>query len=246
MNKRSIIINSLSPGGDKLQKTLTDVNPAATPTQITTFTRALNALTNNSYASTQSIDRDVVMSTTPDPKAPTCFLMRLDAEEYVQAVVDGTQAQIRDNLSYQQSFFMSKILNGDKAGIWTNSDATPVISKLPEHVAMTLTDQTDYVRNLFAQMLEYYDNGQPAIPTTAEQIVSQCNVNYAGVSDNEMATIVGIYKDMLITAKKFWKISITYSTECFEHLQGDYIITLPATVKHSAASFKFTVVPNEP
>lgn len=47
--KRTVIIKSYDTNGNELAKSITSVNPAATNTQIDTFTRALNGLTTNTY-----------------------------------------------------------------------------------------------------------------------------------------------------------------------------------------------------
>lgn len=58
MAKISIALNSTEAAtGKKFQKTLTDINAAATSTQIKTFAQALNALTTNNYVETNRIEK---------------------------------------------------------------------------------------------------------------------------------------------------------------------------------------------
>ena len=58
MAKTSLIINSTTAaGGKKLQKTLTDINPSATNSQLKAFAQQLNALTTNTYAEANRVDR---------------------------------------------------------------------------------------------------------------------------------------------------------------------------------------------
>ena len=55
MADQKIILTSTNPGGQTLQKTLTDINPDATNAQLKTFGQKLNALTNNTYGKTDRI-----------------------------------------------------------------------------------------------------------------------------------------------------------------------------------------------
>lgn len=58
MAKISVALNSTEVAtGKKLQKTLTDINAAATSAQIKTFTQALNNLTTNNYVETNRIEK---------------------------------------------------------------------------------------------------------------------------------------------------------------------------------------------
>lgn len=56
MAKTSLIITSTA-GTKKLQKTLTDINSAATNDQLKSFAQALNNLTTNTYGETNRVDR---------------------------------------------------------------------------------------------------------------------------------------------------------------------------------------------
>lgn len=258
MNKRSIIINSVATNGDKLQKTLTDVNPAATASTIVNFTRALNGLTTNSYGSTQSVDRDVVMSTTPDPKAPACYLTKpefitgkdsvmVESEDYGGKSI---YAFFKENRSFTSTIFENNFFYGNQTYFCTDSDAKPVVGKMPTYVNIVFADLTNYVRNTVAGSLELYnDDDQLIFPTTANQIAAQLNQIYYDEADVDeiVAAMTPVYAEALLTGKKYWKIDINYGGDG-ANLIGDYVISLPATVKHSAASFKFSVVhdPVEP
>lgn len=253
MNTRSIIINSLSPSGDKLQKTLTDVNPVATATQITTFTRALNGLTNNSYASTQSIDRDVVMSNTPDPKAPACYFTKPDfitdkdsimveSEEYGGK---SAAAFFKEDRSFPLTAFNITFFDGTMY-FCTDSDAKPVVGKAPTYVNIVFTDFTNYVRNTVAASLDLRnDDDQLIFPTTVNQIADQLNQIYYDEAnfDEIVAAMTPVYAEALLTGKKYWQMLMQSGSDG-GNTKGDYIISLPATVKHSAASLKFSVVPD--
>lgn len=58
MAKTSLIISSTSVSdGKKLQKTLTDINSAATNDQLKSFAQVLNNLTTNTYLETNRVDR---------------------------------------------------------------------------------------------------------------------------------------------------------------------------------------------
>ena len=57
MADSNIVITSTSPQGKVLQKTLTDINPAATNAQLATFGTMLNALTDNQYGKTVKITK---------------------------------------------------------------------------------------------------------------------------------------------------------------------------------------------
>ena len=57
MSKSNIVITSTSPQGKTLQKTLTDINPAATNEQLATFGNMLNQLTDNVYGNTTKITK---------------------------------------------------------------------------------------------------------------------------------------------------------------------------------------------
>lgn len=58
MAKTSLIITSTAAAdGKKLQKTLTDINSAATNEQLKSFAQILNGLTTNNYAETNRVDR---------------------------------------------------------------------------------------------------------------------------------------------------------------------------------------------
>lgn len=57
MAKTSLIIGATDSGGKTIQKTVTDVNPNATNEQLTTFGKMLNSLTNNTYQTTNRIDK---------------------------------------------------------------------------------------------------------------------------------------------------------------------------------------------
>ena len=54
--KTSLVINALSDG-KAIQKTLTDINPAADNAALKTFGQMLNALTTNTYVKTDRIDK---------------------------------------------------------------------------------------------------------------------------------------------------------------------------------------------
>ena len=64
MAKENVVITS-TKDGKTLQKTLTDVNPAATNAQLATFGTMLNALTTNTYGKTDRITK-VNCDTEPD------------------------------------------------------------------------------------------------------------------------------------------------------------------------------------
>ena len=58
MAKTSLIISSTAVSdGKKLQKTLTDINSAATNDQLKSFAQVLNNLTTNTYIETNRVDR---------------------------------------------------------------------------------------------------------------------------------------------------------------------------------------------
>ncbi len=58
MAKTSLIIsNTDSTTGKKLQKTLTDINSAATNDELKTFAQAVNAVTTNTYGESNRVDR---------------------------------------------------------------------------------------------------------------------------------------------------------------------------------------------
>ena len=253
MNKRSIIINSVATNGDKLQKTLTDVNPAATASTIVNFTRALNGLTTNSYGSTQSVDRDVVMSNTPDPKAPACYLTKPDFITVKDSVMvedeayggKSIYAYFKENRSFILSIFDANVTS-DSMYFCTDSDAKPVVAKVPTYANLVLTDLTNYVRNTVAASLELFnDDDQLIFPTTERQIADQLNQIYYDEAnvDEIVAAMTPAYVEVLLTGKKYWRIGISGGSDG-ANLIGDYVISLPATVKHSAASFKFSVVPD--
>lgn len=243
MNKRSIIINSLAPNGDKLQKTLTDVNPAATPTQITTFTRALNGLTNNSYASTQSIDRDVVMSTATDPKAPLCYLMYPDRPLDPDYVTSNPNARFDSGASITQTCFNDTFINS--SGLFcTSSDATPCVVKVPTNANLVLTDFTDCWRARYIEALGLRDEYDDIIcPTTEEEIAAQCAEQYESDGAEAIAAMTACFVEVLLNTKKFWKMSGVATVD--GNYIGEYVISLPATVKYSAANFRFNVVADE-
>lgn len=57
MAKVSIQIETTDTLGNKKQKSLTDINPQATSTQLTQFARNLVALTNQTYGATYRIEK---------------------------------------------------------------------------------------------------------------------------------------------------------------------------------------------
>ena len=57
MGKVSVAINSTSPNGQKVQKTLTDISPTATSEQIIKLARSLNGLTDNTYNETNRFEK---------------------------------------------------------------------------------------------------------------------------------------------------------------------------------------------
>lgn len=57
MAKSNIVITSTNSQGKTLQKTLTDINPAATNSQLATFGNMLNQLTTNVYGHTTKITK---------------------------------------------------------------------------------------------------------------------------------------------------------------------------------------------
>ena len=74
--KRSVILNSTSAQGKKLQKSFTDVNPEATGQSLKTFSQKVNALTTATYNSTDMVDKyNLDTETPPNPPAtPTLSL----------------------------------------------------------------------------------------------------------------------------------------------------------------------------
>ena len=68
--KRSVLLNSTSAQGKKLQKSFTDVNPEATGQSLKTFAQKVNALTTATYNSTDMVDKYNLDTETP-PNPPT-------------------------------------------------------------------------------------------------------------------------------------------------------------------------------
>lgn len=57
MSKVSIQIETIDANGNKKQKSLTDINPEATSTQLVQFAQNLVALTNQTYSATNRIEK---------------------------------------------------------------------------------------------------------------------------------------------------------------------------------------------
>ena len=54
-NKHSLNVTTLDQTGKKSTKSVTDINPAATNTQLTNFANSLNGLTNNTYVNSAKV-----------------------------------------------------------------------------------------------------------------------------------------------------------------------------------------------
>ena len=78
--KRSVLLNSTSAQGKKLQKSFTDVNPEATGQSLKTFAQKVNGLTTATYNSTDMIDKYNLDTETPPnpPTEPTLSLTKTD------------------------------------------------------------------------------------------------------------------------------------------------------------------------
>ena len=68
--KRSVLLNSTSAQGKKLQKSFTDVNPEASGQSLKTFAQKVNGLTTATYNSTDMVDKYNLDTETP-PNPPT-------------------------------------------------------------------------------------------------------------------------------------------------------------------------------
>ena len=69
--KRSVLLNSTSAQGKKLQKSFTDVNPEATGQSLKTFAQKVNALTTATYNSTDMVDKYNLDTENPPGQLPT-------------------------------------------------------------------------------------------------------------------------------------------------------------------------------
>lgn len=78
--KRSVILNSTSAQGKKLQKSFTDVNPQASGNSLKIFAQKVNELTTSTYNSSDMIDKYNLDTEAPvdPPTTPTLSLTKTD------------------------------------------------------------------------------------------------------------------------------------------------------------------------
>lgn len=87
----SIIMTSTDQGGNKLQKTLTSINPNASAADIRTFANAVNGLTTNNYVGTNRIDKTNLNA----EKLPVSISVgdkNLNANSRIITITGGTNA----------------------------------------------------------------------------------------------------------------------------------------------------------
>ena len=230
-----------------------NINPAATPTQIRDFVQSLDDLSDDTYSKKSITVRDVVMSNTPDPKAPACYFTKPDLITDKDSVMvefedyggKSIYAYFKEDRSFPVTTSESVFVN-DTMYFCTDSDAKPVVSKVPTYANIVFTDFTNYVRNTVAASLNLTnDDDQLIFPTTERQIADQLNQIYYDEPDVDeiVADMTSVYAEALLTDKKYWGIAMCGGSDSAAFI-GEYVISLPATVKHSAASFKFSVVPD--
>lgn len=107
MAKISVSLNSTEVAtGKKLQKTLTDINAAATSAQIKTFTQALNNLTTNNYIETNRIEKTNVDTEEAPRQGKETPILTLgtwteeDGQYYAPIVYSGDVSTVK--LAYRQ------------------------------------------------------------------------------------------------------------------------------------------------
>lgn len=75
----AINYTSTAQSGKKLNKTVSDINPNATSTQLKTFAQMLNGLTTNTYGSTSRIDKDELVAAS-SLTAPTVIIHKANGD----------------------------------------------------------------------------------------------------------------------------------------------------------------------
>ena len=99
--KRSVLLNSTSAQGKKLQKSFTDVNPEATGQSLKTFAQKVNALTTATYNSTDMVDKYNLDTETP-PNPPTAPTLSITKTNWVMSTDHngGDNYTIIDTITY--------------------------------------------------------------------------------------------------------------------------------------------------
>lgn len=245
MNSAQISFKATDTANHVTEQVYENINPAATPTQIRDFVQSLDDLSDDTYSKKSITVRDVVMSTTPDTKIPTCYIRRLtawDGEDEIQSTASHPKNLPGTVMSYWD---FSDFVIGEGSLFCTASDATPYVSKLPDDATLVFTDVTDWIKARAANLTNYQQEKTTVAALSTKSHFAEYIASLpeeTSYSDEQIARIKQEISDTLFELK-FWRINCI-ATKGEEH-GGEYIISLPATAKYSATNFSFTVTPAE-
>lgn len=130
----SVILAVTDTTGKKLQKTLTNINPRATSTQLKTFTQVFNGLTTNTYIETNRIDK-ITCDTDVEKTTPTLTLENASATKAAVAAAEGAY---ENEITYNGDGTLTVLTSG--AGIVaTIENATLYVAFVGEGTTGTVT-----------------------------------------------------------------------------------------------------------
>ena len=132
--KSTISINYVDRAGKKGQKSITDINPAASGEQLQEFAEKLNALTTNSYGNTNRVDKTPITDAAfPGETTPTIVCYR---------VYGGTNHTATTDEGIEPTASPSELKGKTPVILKTDTDAIPYIVSQPDDAAAELVKLT--------------------------------------------------------------------------------------------------------
>ena len=144
--KRSVLLNSTSAQGKKLQKSFTDVNPEATGQSLKTFAQKVNGLTTATYNSTDMVDKyNLDTETPPNPPTEPTLSLTKTAWTMSQDHDSGLDYQLTIPITYNGDgdlYIAPYEKTGDFSAQVVLNNNSPVIYVSQKNVSGTITAMT--------------------------------------------------------------------------------------------------------
>ena len=137
--KSTISINYVDRAGKKGQKSITDINPAASGEQLQEFAEKLNALTTNSYGNTNRVDKTPITDAEEpvDNRTTPTIVCYAKANPYGAAPHATTNDGFDPTISSGQARSGATATSGSVI-LKTDTDARPYIVSQPENAATVI------------------------------------------------------------------------------------------------------------
>ena len=136
----SINLSYTTQSGRKGQKSITDINPAASGEQLQEFAERLNALTTNVYGNTNRVDKTPITNAEEPPVRVATTIVCYQSSAYTRATTDEGVEPTATAQEIALSAPTSSILK-------TNTDALPYVISQPEGAAIVFSKFTNEEAN---------------------------------------------------------------------------------------------------